>query len=100
MMLCEVANLARFRYQPSDPRGEAAVRAVSRKCVGDRRPSLGIETSQRKHQIPCLPGRSDRGLKLCVVVLRSYGKPEWLPNSQVVCYLIKLSDQDLQIPHD
>ena len=51
-------------------------RAVSRKCVDDRRRPLGIETSQRTHQIPCPPGRSSRWSKSYIVVLPPYGKPE------------------------
>lgn len=100
MMLCEPAKLARLRYQPPGPRSEAAVGGVSRKCVGDRRRPLGVETSQPTHQKPCLPGRYSRVLKLYIIVLHTYGKPEWSSKSRVVCHLIRLSDQDLQIPHD
>lgn len=84
MMLCELANLARLRYLPPDPKRRGGCWGSLRKCVGDRRRHLGMETSQRTHQIPCLPRRSSRVLKLYVVVLRSYGKPEWLLKSHVL----------------
>lgn len=77
MMLCELANLARLRYQPPDLRGEADVKGSSLASawmivVG----LLAWKQVNARIRYPARLGDPPERPKSYIVVLQSYGKPE------------------------